>query len=874
LVPDVSGTTVSGYTQTTQAGTNGIIAVTVEPNSTSNDFGFYDSGVTTTPVTLSSFKATSGANKTDFEWSTETETGNIGFKIMAGNNIRELVEIIDLVPSQVIDSLEPQFYSASVPRNDLQIVWIIDVDIYGNETKHGPYNINEQYGKKQLTFERVNWERIRSQSNQNRVSRIATAENVRAIDLRISKNGVYRVTYEELFAAGFDLNQLPTNQLKFELNGSNVAVYVHLVNSNRTFGPGSWIEFIGEKINNSIYTETNLYRLSLANGSQQGLTLIRDNDTPFSRIDGSVFHYNKLLKDENRNYSFVAPGDDPWFRDQILAFGADASQKYEFDIDHLKTGPSKLNYEIWGGTDFGSFIDHHIQITVNGVVLVDSLLDGLNTLTGSVTLPESLLVEGPNDVEVNALLENGIRYSLINTNWIGLEFNSGLVVEDDYLEFKGMTDVIFASSYEEQVAAVNGFAVDGLSVASASVYALSGGLIERINHIEFNASASGYSVSFADVSSTHDYIVAGQTVIMTPELMPVRNNEDLLTGNANYLMVAHPDFISTLEPLKILHENNRLKVKIVDVEDIYYQYSGGIVDPNAIAAYIQDATNVFDLKYVLLVGGDSFDYLNNLGLGSFSFIPSFYVETNNLITYTPSDVPYVDLNADNVPDLAVGRFPARTVDELQSMIDKTIQYTANTYRRTSVFAADKNGNDGNFALYSEGLVNTLPADWSVVRAYLDEDTQENTTTLLTNEINSGVSMVSYFGHSGPSTWSFDHLLGKSDVEGLSNNNLSTVVIQWGCWNAYHVSANASTMAHKFLVKENGAAAVLGASTLTKVNSDRALGKLFVPLASQPGVTIGEALLQAKQQLAEEHPDYLDVLLGYMILGDPAIEVGK
>ena len=876
LVPDVSGTSVSGYTQTTQTGTNGIIAVTVGPNSTGNDFGFYDSGVTTTPVTLSSFKATASANGTNFAWSTETETGNIGFRLLIGDNVRELVEIVELIPSQVVDSVEPQFYSAFVARNDFRNVWIADIDIYGNEVKHGPYKVNKQYGRQNVAFERVNWNAIRLQNDQRRQVRIANTVNtvnVTAIDIRVEKDGVYRVTFEELLMAGLDLGQKRPDQLKFELNGNGVPVYVN-TNGSDVFAAGSWMEFIGEKINNSIYTETNLYRLSITTNDQSSLILINDNESTFAEIDTSVFYRAEQYKDEDKRYSFVAPGNDPWFLDQILAFGADASVLYEFDVAHLQSGSSILDYEIWGGTDFGNVIDHHIQITVNGTVLVDTFLDGLNTLTGRVELPADMLIDGVNDIQVNAILENGIRYSLINTNWLGLEYNSGLVVIDDYLDFTALTDLIFSDSFEESASSVNGIQVDNLSVNEASVYAISGQLIERMSNIEFNATSSGYSVSFADVSTNHSYIVAAQSVIMTPDLTPVRNNEDLLTGDADYIMISHPDFIDALEPLKSFHENNSLNVKIVDVEDIYFQYSGGIVNPDAISDYIKEAKDIFAMDYVLLVGGDSYDYLNNLGLGSFSFIPSYYVETNNLITYTPSDVPYVDLDNDNIQDIALGRFPARTVAELESMIAKTIQYASITYTRTSVFSADKSGSDGNFALFSEGLVNQLPIDWGVSRAYLDDNNQVNITTTLVNEINSGVSMVSYFGHSGPSTWSFDHLLGIGDVQGLSNNGLATVVVQWGCWNAYHVSANANTMAHNFLVRENGAAAVLGASTLTKVNSDNALGKLFTSIASKPGVTIGEALVLAKQQLAVQNPEYLDVLLGYMLLGDPAIELGK
>ena len=72
--------------------------------------------------------------------------------------------------------------------------------------------------------------------------------------------------------------------------------------------------------------------------------------------------------------------------------------------------------------------------------------------------------------------------------------------------------------------------------------------------------------------------------------------------------------------------------------------------------------------------------------------------------------------------------------------------------------------------------------------------------------------------------------------------------------------------------DQGAAAVLGASTLTRSSSDRALGELVMSRLSQPGMNLGRALVEAKQELAASNPQMIDVLLGWTLLGDPALGI--
>ncbi len=108
---------------------------------------------------------------------------------------------------------------------------------------------------------------------------------------------------------------------------------------------------------------------------------------------------------------------------------------------------------------------------------------------------------------------------------------------------------------------------------------------------------------------------------------------------------------------------------------------------------------------------------------------------------------------------------------------------------------------------------------------------------------------------------------------MTNYGQPTLVTQWGCWNTYYVSPDYNTLAHRFLLSgDQGAAAVLGASTLTLSSSEELLGQKLMPYLLQPGMTVGQAVHAAKRDLAASNPELPDVLLGWTLLGDPALQV--
>ena len=140
-------------------------------------------------------------------------------------------------------------------------------------------------------------------------------------------------------------------------------------------------------------------------------------------------------------------------------------------------------------------------------------------------------------------------------------------------------------------------------------------------------------------------------------------------------------------------------------------------------------------------------------------------------------------------------------------------------------------------------------------------------------MNQGVALVSFTGHSGPTSWTFSNLFNTSDAAALTNTGKPFVVVQWGCWNTYYVDPVNNYLVQKFLFSgDRGAAAVLGASTLTDSGSEEMLGALLTPRLVIPGLPVGQALQESKSELARTHPELLDVLLGWSLMGDPALVI--
>jgi hypothetical protein len=400
------------------------------------------------------------------------------------------------------------------------------------------------------------------------------------------------------------------------------------------------------------------------------------------------------------------------------------------------------------------------------------------------------------------------------------------------------------------------------------VYRMAGGMPTKLEALEITPQGSMYQVRFNGGNAGGVFYVTSGGALLKPGIRSARVQADITNGRGEYLIITHPDFINGLGLLVQARTLDGLAVRVVNVKDIYDQYSYGVVDPQAIKQYIGYAAQNMGTQYVLLVGDDTYDYKNYLKLGSISFIPSIYMPVANLVQFAPVDPKYVDLDGDNLPDLPIGRLAVRTLAELGNVITKTLAYEAKTYEKTGVFAADL-----SFASASDALVGKLPTDWVNTRAYLDTLGVAQSRSTLLASINAGVALTNYIGHADDWEWTFNGLFNIYDGPGLTNTGRPTLITQEGCWSNYYVNPKYETLGDALINGGlQGAAGMFGSTMLASNANQQAYARLFMPLLTQPGMSIGQAELQAKHALATSNPGAMDVFLGTMLLGDPYLMV--
>jgi hypothetical protein len=676
----------------------------------------------------------------------------------------------------------------------------------------------------------------------------ASLQLTTTINLKVHQTGIHRVTYEMLRDAGLDLAGVQIARIAVINRDKLVPVYAYTPDQTNNFGPGGFIEFYGEALD-TLYTDTNIYTMQVINATTNQIPVM-DAQPDMELV--SPISYTETLQVHNQlKYVNSALGSDPWYDTTMLVYSTPKSWSFPFQVNGLVNAPATFELTVWGLINY----PHHLVVNLNGVDLTNELFDGVAAQNIKIDLPAGLLIEGTNTLQLTLPGDFGMPYDMVALDKYRITYQRAFKPQNGRLAFTTLDDL---------------FTVTDLPSQNVVAYRLRNGGLARLANINLLATGTTFSASFAGTNQADTYLLTTTESLYVPELETVHLNTNL-SRPAEYLIISHPDFIAGLEPLVQARQAQGLTVSVVNVDDLYTQYSYGVFGPQAIQKYIAFAAQNLGTRYVLLVGGDTYDYRNYLGYNSVSFIPSLYVATGSSVKFAPADPLYADVNGDNLPDLALGRFPVRTVAELNMVINKTLAYTGKSYGRTALFASDVADGSTSFKNASDSLAASMPADWVMENAHMDDLGVAAARTQLLDAMNRGTALVTYTGHSSPTVWSTSNLFTTSDAAALTNVGKPFVAVQWGCWNTYYVDPVNNYLVQKFLFSgENGAAAVFGATTLTYLLDEKLLAAQLMPRLATPGMTIGQALQDAKSQLAQTNPKMPDIFLGWTLMGDPAL----
>ena len=831
----------------------------------------FSAGVTTTPVTLGSFEATRRGDVVRFEWTTAAEMGNVGFDLWVRGPVGWMKVNPQLIPSRVIDSSAPQFYvyEASVEGDSFRLE---DVDLMGTRTSHGPFQEGRSYGSRAMP-RRIDWAPIQEEHQWKRSARLealserwsslteggrGTEATYPTYELLVSEDGLHRVTYEDLAAAGLDLAGVPVGEIALTRRAVPVKIRVH--GPGETFGAGGFIDFLGEA-SKTLYTDTEVYRLTV--DATKALRMLNVGGEPSG--SSPTWYPETVEIDNDLIYDRASPTGEPWIDSRLVSVnGVPASKDFVFEVDYLVPGihPGFLEVDLYGGSWFNhkGAPDHHMILELNGVEVADEVFNGLSRFDTRFRLPAGALQEGTNTFTLSAIADLGYLADVIALNTYGASYARAPVARSDRLEF---------------TAKGSSMRVSGFNSDQIVAYASLGDAVVWLMNVNVSTEGTSYEAHFRGHPNKRvNFSVSAVDAIPTPGIQPARPYTDITSGPADYLILTHADFESDLGAVVSAREALGLTVETVVVDDVYAQFSHGNFDAAAIRTYLGTIADAWGLEYVLFVGGDTTDYLGQVS-SSISFIPTIYVPTHPVVQYTPSDPAMTDWDGDGIPNLAHGRLPVRNSEELATVIQKILDYPTAGHAGSLVFAADNPDRGTSFSAISESFAATAAGSWTIHRAYLSDAeaaTVAAANATLTSAINGGAAMVNFLGHSSFSVWTFDGLFDTGDAAVLTNFGQPTIVTQWGCWNTYHVDPDYDTMSHILMLDgAHGAAAALGASTLTTVFGDQSLGPRVLQKIISEGMPIGKAVQEAKQEIAGTEA-LIDVIYGWTLLGDPAMTV--
>ena len=598
-------------------------------------------------------------------------------------------------------------------------------------------------------------------------------------------------------------------------------------------------------------------------------------------------------------------------------------------IDPVVDRPVRLRIRLWGNSlqPGGQQPDHAVRVKLNGTVVAQTdrlpggrFWDGL--VRRDIDTTGVWLAAGEQELRFT-LPYRPVQYpdstwrdnGNIFLAWIEMDYTRRLVAHGDTIAFQSGSLL-----KSEQSFSVTGFATTDLTVLDATdpfvpvrirpVVSESGGAVT----LRFRAEAGG-DPSRRFLAWSNAKLVRPRMELDAP---PPGGYLRARTDPVRMIVITHHDFLVEAEALAEFRRTHfpggpgqpdplSVPVAVVDVQDIYDEFSFGRVDPTAVRNFLQCARERWDggdpdagPAYVLLVGDPHYDFRNTLGRGAQVFVPTYEgCYDTGLVSslYSPqfgSDDFYAYLDGPNDIglDLYIGRFPVRTGFEAETVVEKVRSYESaaadGPWKGRVTLVADDicqgtNPDDLTFLhmIQTEALPPTLPEVLQIDKIYLYEfgtecaySTKPLAADALRARMNEGTLLVNFTGHGSDQQLADERVFETSGVPGLTNADrlflFFTASCSVGKYDYFGEGLGESMLLHR----GGGAITVFSASAVAYSGGNSEMNqKFFRALFPDRSVLdprpVGESAVRAK--LALSLPGNINSKR-YILLGDPAVRL--
>ncbi len=733
-----------------------------------------------------------------------------------------------------------------------------------------------------------------------------------SVHLETGPTGIYTVDYAKVAATEPGLADCPIDQLRMTNRGKEVPI--RILSDDDSFSAGDTIQWLGYKLHgpdswSDPYSLVNVYELGAAPGDHARFDARKpdDNASLGAGLSRHVhLEQDRMLMRLTPEQAKASELPDVWYWAKITMIDPEPT-KVTFDLPDLNSEFSDpvltLAFRGWSSLpaheadESAPVHDHVLEVELNGKPAGTLAWNGNAHVVRDIRLPAGLLQASDNVLTLHVPQRKPAwaKNRLVD------------IVMFDYLDIDyPVTQPTTRSS--------NAFTV----TTSIKLQGDNAPLL-------FGSDGVLYQPVAPDEARYASVPTGTRLFPLTPDgqtLSPIGLRKTVYTHDLHnpehgyeYIIIAHPSLMEAIEPLADFHRLQGMKTTVVNVNAIYDQFNDGIVSPYAIRDMLKHAYDNWPKPrphYVLLVGDASFDIHDGersekfyatftdrqlLVPGQFLQIPAEEYEdapenagARNLIPsfryyglegQSASDNGFVAFDKDSLkPSMAIGRFPVVTPEEVTAIVDKTINYASNptlgNWRQSVMFITN---DDPSFQQTSDQLAADLgKKGFSPIKVYpkAEDKTNEEHEKKIKQAINDGQLLVHFLGHGGRYIWRTgppnptknEDLFTLDDIEALDNSGQLPMVLAMTCYSAPFDNPTMDSIGEKFLREpKNGAIAVFAASW--RNYPDKAFSKTLMEQLVTPGLRIGDAILQAKQETS--NPDMIGM---YNLLGDPAIALQR
>jgi hypothetical protein len=680
----------------------------------------------------------------------------------------------------------------------------------------------------------------------------ASHEKRRVVGRLVTKEkGLYGVSYKEVFK-----NQrrrgIRASSLRLSRQGEPVAF--HLGPDTRRFRPGVTLYFLSDGSAANPYGDEAVYELETGvSGERMSSISAAPSGAPVS------YYWETVEKEENLLYQpALVEAPDRWLWSMLFA---PARESFPFEVSWLAPTAEPSHLEVWlqGASDFEADPDHHVRLFVNGVFVGEASWDGKHAEKIEAELLAGILREGTNHLEIENVGDTGASYSMVILNRYRMSYPRTAAAVEGRLEGRwsvsGTTEV-FGLNPQPFIIELREDAPIWLT-----------GMESAMGVVRFRAEAGAR------------YLVTSPEAVLPVEVRkPVKNRLKRKTHRADYVVIGPRSFVAAAGRLLELRRSQGLGVKGVVLEEVYSEFGFGEETPKAIQDFLSYAYHHWRKapRYVLLLGDGTYDFKDELGTGVVNQVPPMMAMTTYM--ETASDPAYAAVNGEDIlPDLAIGRLPAATVDELQKMIAKVLAFetSGRTLGGGVVLVTDNPDEAGDFVSNAEELASTVLSARQLEKIYLSDLGRAAARSEIQQAFNDGSSLMSYIGHGGIHLWADENILNIYDTSSLTTQSEQPLVLTMNCLNGYFHFPYFSALAEELLkVEGKGAIAAFSPSGLSLNEAAHVFHRVLLDeLLHGNHLRLGDAVLAAQAAYAESgaFPELLSI---YHLLGDPALRFAQ